>query len=73
MFVSNSKIISNIKNEKHFDCLEHTSIFHSLHFQQHKTTELYGRSGKCYQKSSNPTSPLTGDEWWPNSGKDVHR
>ena len=42
MFVPNSKIISNIKNEKHFDCLDHTSIFHSLRFQQHKTTELYG-------------------------------
>lgn len=42
MFVPNSKIISNIKNEKHSDCLEHTSIFRSLLFKQHKTTELYG-------------------------------
>lgn len=42
MFVPNSKIISNIKNEKHSDCLEHTSMFRSLLFKQHKTTELYG-------------------------------
>ena len=62
MFVSNSKIISNIKNEKHFDCLEHTSIFHSLRFQQHKTTELYGAIR--WILSEIIQSHLSSHGWW---------